>query len=85
MVLYLFGMRKPLTWMRVNWKSLNVACEEFRTIVILIGNEPFTCIQCTYITICDSLPPPPQFNVGLDSGLRIRHLPTFNGGGGGGG
>ena len=47
----------------------------------LNGNEPFTCIQCTYITICSSLtPPPPPFNVGLDSGNGS--LPTLNRGGG---
>ena len=27
-------------------------------------------------------PPPLQFNVGLDSGLRVRPLQTLNGGGG---
>ena len=49
----------------------------------LIGNKPFTCIQCTVHTSQSVLahpPPQAQFNVSLDSGLCVRPLPTLNGG-----
>ena len=52
------AIRKPLTWMR---GKLATSRKQFITnSVFLIGNEPFTYIQCTYITICSSLTPPPS-------------------------
>ena len=81
-----------------NWQHWNVARKQFITnSVFLIGNEPFTCIQCTYITICSSLTPPPPIqcwfglwsarltspNIEWGGGGGNGSLPTLNGGGGG--
>ena len=54
MVLFFLACENHYLGWGEHWKSWNVACKRFRN-VVFIGNEPFTCIKCTYITICASL------------------------------
>ena len=51
--------------------------------VFLIGNERFTCIQCTYITICSSLTPPPPIQCWFGLWSARLTSPNIEWGGGG--